>query len=483
MKEGKGKPVDDKRKERIHWPSANSLEWQKLDEDLTSILRTWHSSPEEKAESHPRLIYAFSRERFGEKKKEGKAPQTGGPSRRQQKSKRLRQEINKLKKAYEEAPAEEKDAINQLQQEKLKALRLTKRAETMRKNRRKFSRNCNEFLGQPFQFARKIIAPKPRGELKSNKQEVQEHLHKAHSDPKREEERNIQDDLWIYHEPQTEYNCELPTWSEFSRRLRKTRSKSAPGPNGVPYIVYKRCQGVARLLWQYLRGIWRKNGISNSWRKAEGIFIPKEDGATMVEKFRTISLLNVQGRLYFAMKANRLLEFVLANGYIDSSIQKGGVPAVSGCLEHTAVLSQLIREAKAKKRNLVITWLDITNAYGSIPHSLIQVALKRAHVPEDMCNLVDSYYNDVKIRFTTKRYTTEWQRVEKGIITGCTMSVVLFSLTMTMLVMSAKEETKGPTTLSGKQQVNCRLFMDGHSYNNGNPGADEIPSAEIGGKT
>ena len=457
--DGKGKPVDN-RKERINWPSGNSIEWQKLDEDMTSILRTWHSSPEEKAESHPRFIHAFSKERFGVKKEEKKAPQTGGPSRRQQKSKRLRQEINELKKAYEEAPAVEKDAINQLHEEKLKALRLTKRAETMRQNRRKFSRNCNEFLGQPFEFARKIIAPKPRGEMKSNKQEVQEHLQKAHSDPKREEERTIQDDLWVYQEPQTEYNDELPTWNEFSRRLRKTRSKSAPGPNGVPYVVYKRCPGVARLLWQYVRGIWRKNGISKAWRRAEGIFIPKEEGATTVDKFRTISLLNVEGKLYFAMKADRLLEFVLANGYIDSTIQKGGVPAVSGCLEHTAVLSQLIREAKAKKKNLVITWLDIANAYGSIPHSLIQVALNRAHVPENMCSLVHSYYNDVKIRFTTKQYTTDWQRVEKGIITGCTMSVVLFSLAMTMLVMTAKEETKGPIMLSGQRQVNCRLFMD-----------------------
>ena len=46
------------------------------------------------------------------KKNEGKAPQTVGPSRRQQKRKRFIQEIDKLKKAYKEAPAEEKDGIS-----------------------------------------------------------------------------------------------------------------------------------------------------------------------------------------------------------------------------------------------------------------------------------------------------------------------------------------------------------------------------------
>ena len=100
--------------------------------------------------------------------------------------------------------------------------------------------------------------------------------------------------------------------------------------------------------------MWRKNAISKSWRKAEGIFIPKEDGATSVEKFRTISLLNVEGKLYFALWADRLVAYMLANKYLDMSIQMGGVPAVSGCMEHTAILSQLIREAKAEKKGLVV---------------------------------------------------------------------------------------------------------------------------------
>ena len=50
--------------------------------------------------------------------------------------------------------------------------------------------------------------------------------------------------------------------------------------------------------------------------------------------------------------------------------------------------------------------------------------------------------------------------MEKRIVTGCTLSVILFALSMTMLVMSAKEETKGPKSKSGQRQVNASLFMD-----------------------
>ena len=109
--------------------------------------------------------------------------------------------------------------------------------------------------------------------------------------------------------------------------------------------------------------------------------------------------------------------------------------------------------------DLVATWLDIANAYGSIAHRLLQVSLERAHVPAEVRDLISSYYEKVDIRFTTKEFTTEWQRVEKGIITGCTLSVILFALTMTMLLASTKE-TRGPVTISGQQQENARLYMD-----------------------
>merc|ERR1711879_916125 len=199
---------------------------------------------------------------------------------------------------------------------------------------------------------------------------------------------------------------------------------------------------------------------SNSWREAEGDFIPKEEGAKTVDQFRTISLLNVEGKLFFSLKADRITTFLLKNSLIDPSIQKGGIPGVSGCLEHTSILSQLIREAKKEKTNLVVTWLDIANACGLIPHDVIKQALESAHIPVRTRELIMNYYKDLKIRFTTNDFITEWQKVEKGIITGCTLSVILFSLTMSWLVESVKRETKGPKTSSGQRQVNSRLFMD-----------------------
>jgi hypothetical protein len=447
-------------KARIKFPKSNSKEWPKLDEDLTALLKILYSPPEKLAESHPKIIYEMCKERFGVKEPSITKKQPAGPSKRQRKCVKLREEINQLKKAFLEAPQEEKEGIDELQKEKLKKLRLAKRAESLKQSRKKFAANCKDFLGQPYQFARNLLSPRPKGELESTKAEVENHLKEAHSDPDQGKQREDLEDLKQYEPTDREFDDNPPSYKEFAKKLRKTRSKSAPGPNGVPYLVYKRCPGVARLLWSYLRLLWRRNVLSNAWREAEGVFIPKEDGAKTVNKFRTISLLNVEGKLFFSMKADRMTEFLTGSGYIDESIQKGGIPGVSGCLEHTAVLSQLIREAKKEKKNLVVTWLDVANAYGSIPHDVIMKALQRAHIPDSTRSLIESYYSDVRIRFTTAKFTTEWQRVEKGIITGCTLSVILFALTMSWLVESVKKATKGPISSSGQRQANSRLFMD-----------------------
>ena len=280
------------------------------------------------------------------KEKGQKKDVKSGPSRRQIKCKKLREEITLLKRAYAEAPQEEKDGIQELQSEKLKKLRLAKRAESLRQNRKKFSNNCRSFLNQPYQFARNILSQKPKGDMESPKEEVEKFLKDAHADPRKEEALGKGVDLLVYQTAEKDFDDKAPTYNEFVKKLRKTRSKSAPGPNGVPYLIYKRCPKVSKLLWGYLRELWVRNIVSDTWREAEGVFIPKEDGAKSVEKFRTISLLNVEGKIFFSLKADRITDFLVKNKYINASIQKGGIPNVSGCIEHTAILSQLIREAK-----------------------------------------------------------------------------------------------------------------------------------------
>ena len=124
-----------------------------------------------------------------------------------------------------------------------------------------------------------------------------------------------------------------------------------------------------------LKAIWIHQRVLEEWNRAEGIYVPKEDKSTVIGQFRQISLLSIEGKIFYSIVAKRITEFLLKNEYIDTAIQKVGVPGFSGCLEHNSVITELIREAKEDKGNLAIVRLDLANAYGSVPHRLIERAM------------------------------------------------------------------------------------------------------------
>lgn len=64
------------------------------------------------------------------------------------------------------------------------------------------------------------------------------------------------------------------------------------------------------------------------------------------------------------------------NNYTNSSVQKLGIPGFPVCLKYTGVVKHIFREAREGKGNLAALWLYLTNAYGYIPHKLLEV-LKR----------------------------------------------------------------------------------------------------------
>ncbi|GFO14726.1 reverse transcriptase [Plakobranchus ocellatus] len=62
---------------------------------------------------------------------------------------------------------------------------------------------------------------------------------------------------------------------------------------------------------------------------------------------------------------------------------------------------EAIQRAKSEKLNLDVIWLDLANAYGSVPHEMIQLALRMYHVPEFTKVMLDDYFSGFRMRFST----------------------------------------------------------------------------------
>ena len=366
----------------------------------------------------------------------------------------------KLRKTFKTANPEGKKGLKDLRDEHRKEISSLRKAEQIRKRKRNTARKRAAFIANPYQFSKKLFENERSGCLSTSMQDIEKHLESVHADPLRNEPLRDCQRILPVDTPETPFDSREPTFTEIKEVVKKSRSCSAPGPNGIPYKVYKQCPSLLRKLWQLLKVIWRKGTIPPEWQTAEGIFTPKEKDSKDVTQFRTISLLNVEGKIFFSVLSRRLTSYLLNNKYIDTAVQKGGVPGFSGCIEHTSAISQLIREAKVNKSDLTVVWLDLANAYGTVPHQLIETALKHYHVPSHIQGIIVNYLQGIKLRFKVGDQTTKWQNLEKGIVTGCTISVVLFVMGMNLLNKAASAETRGPKTNTGERLTPNRAFVD-----------------------
>ena len=296
--------------------------------------------------------------------------------------------------------------LNVLFEDVKKKHRDLRKAERLAQKRRERRRQRKRFLDNPYKFAGEVLAEKRSGQLAASKAELEDHLRRVYSDPGRGAEMEDVGGLVRPTKPEVKFDTSELKWSEVTAFVRKARAGSAEGPNGLSYKLFKRCPGVLKILWRILKVLWRRSIVPEEWAKAEGVYIPKEQGSTEIDQFRPISLLNVDGKVFFGVLAKRLTHFVMSNGFIDVSVQKAGIPGFPGCLEHVQMIWSTICDVKRQKGNLDVVWLDLANAYGSVPHKLIRFAMEFFWVPTKVVDIVDAYYGKFEMRFMTRHYTT-----------------------------------------------------------------------------
>ena len=107
---------------------------------------------------------------------------------------------------------------------------------------------------------------------------------------------------------------------------------------------------------------------------------------------------------------------------------------IPGCWEHLSMAWHALKEARAKNSNLTVIWLDIANAYGSIPHKLIVFPLNRYGVSPQWIRLTKTYYEGIFSKSFSESASSAWHRHQRGIFASCTLSIILFVAGMKIIL-------------------------------------------------
>ena len=192
-------------------------------------------------------------------------------------------------------------------------------------------------------------------------------------------------------------------------------------------MVYKKLKRCSHILFAILKRIFQSGKLPKRVDIAPISLISKyPDKTNDPSLFRPIACLHVESKLFWAIIARRVIQFCRSNKYLSGKIQKGFLPEFAGCLEHSSVLTAALLDAKRNKRTIVVSWLDLANAYGAVKHELFIFALRWSTIPEWVISLVKPHYDALFATVITHDWKTNVFPFQIGVFQGCTFSPLLF---------------------------------------------------------
>ena len=96
---------------------------------------------------------------------------------------------------------------------------------------------------------------------------------------------------------------------------------------------------------------------------------------------------------------------MVENKYLDPTAQKAYIEGVNGCIEHITIVQEVMHHAKLNQATTHITWFDLEDAFGSVPHMLIEIVANHYHLP----TIITRYILNLYSKLEGKVITANWE--------------------------------------------------------------------------
>ena len=119
----------------------------------------------------------------------------------------------------------------------------------------------------------------------------------------------------------------------------------------------------------------------------------------------------------------------------------------------------ILKESKARKKNLALEWIDYKKAYDMIPHPWILECLGLVGTAQNIKNLVANSMNGWKTELISNGQSLGNVDLKRGIFQGDSLSPLLFVITMIPLTVILRKCEAG-YSYGNNVKINHLLFMD-----------------------
>ena len=189
-----------------------------------------------------------------------------------------------------------------------------------------------------------------------------------------------------------------------------------------------------------IRTLLGKSLIPKLWKKGLTVLAYKKGLADHPANCWPITLEPVIAKVLKSLIRNRIYAFLCKNQYIETNIQKGFWTGISGTIEHTELMSHLISHARQKQRSLVVTLIDLKNAFGEVHHELICAVLRFHHILRSIQKFILHLYDGFHISDAANGFFMDPIPVQRGVLQGDCLSPLIFNMRVNTLITTTDQE-------------------------------------------
>ena len=95
-------------------------------------------------------------------------------------------------------------------------------------------------------------------------------------------------------------------------------------------------------------------------------------------------------------------------------------------------MSHLINHARQKQKSLVVTLIDLKNAFGEVHHELIRAVLRFHHIPRSIEKFILHLYGGFHILVAANGFLTDPIPVQRGVLQGDCLSLLILTCVSTL---------------------------------------------------
>ena len=219
--------------------------------------------------------------------------------------------------------------------------------------------------------------------------------------------------------------------------LQKLKPKCNTSPDGIPYIVLKKCfSSLAKPITKIINLSFLQNQVPEIWKVSHVIPVFKKGDKHLASNYRPISLNCSLSMIPQKIVIDFLNDFFSKNNLIPSC-QHGFTKSKSVTTQLVETFDFLTTSAE-KNIPVDIIYFDVKKAFDRLKHILLFRKLKKAKVPNSIIAWIQAFLSNRKFRVKIGESLSEYFDANSGVPQGSKIGPLLFLFFVADLISSCE---------------------------------------------